>query len=257
MAKKDLSNKKFGKLVAIKNIGIAKKSGSCLWECLCDCGKTVIKQARHLSRSSSCGCSRYGKDLSNKKFGKLLAVKRIGIDKKSGMYLWECLCDCGKTVIKETRCITRSMSCGCSRRDPKPDRRIETEARALNRLYSDYKIRGIKKNKFEITKKDFAVLIKGDCFYCGDPPKERILCYRMRLSKNKEPVTLLCNGIDRLNSALGYSMNNVVSCCTICNRMKLDLGFEEFSNQAKKIYKNLNLKNINPPQSTSNTPAHC
>ena len=199
------------------------------------------------------------KDLSNKKFGKLVAIKNIGTDKKSGSCLWECLCDCGKTVIKQATylSLSRSISCGCSRYGPNPHRRIETETRALNRLYLSYKIRGIKKNKFEITKKDFAILIKGDCFYCGDSPKERIICYRMRSAKNKEPVTLLCNGIDRLDSALGYSMNNVVSCCTICNRMKLDLGFEEFSNQAKKIYKNLNLKTINSPQSTSNTLAHC
>jgi hypothetical protein len=268
-SRKDLSNKKFGKLLVIKHIGTHKKSGNCLWECLCDCGKTVIRQSNSITKASSCGCG-LRKDLSNKKFGKLLAIKEIGKHKDGG-YLWECLCDCGKTVIRKTRSICRSSSCGCASRENRLHKRIDTQTRALNHLYSSYKIRGTQiYNGFELTKKDFVILIKNNCFYCGSPPKERTVCYRnkyipkhllpigekqRRLAKNGEPITLICNGIDRLNSALGYFLDNVVSCCTICNRMKLDLGVEEFSNQVEKIYKNLNLKNINFPQNTSDTPA--
>jgi hypothetical protein len=36
------------------------------------------------------------------------------------------------------------------------------------------------------------------------------------------------NGIDRLDCAIGYQPNNVVSCCAICNRAKGDMPFEAF-----------------------------
>lgn len=54
---RDLTNQRFGRLVALKNVGKDKKY-SLLWECICDCGNTVVVSSRELSREhrKSCGC---------------------------------------------------------------------------------------------------------------------------------------------------------------------------------------------------------
>ena len=54
------------------------------------------------------------KDISGQKFGKLLVIKRIGIDKHKHT-TWLCKCDCGnEKIISKTNLIKGdSKSCGC------------------------------------------------------------------------------------------------------------------------------------------------
>lgn len=53
----DLTGKRFGRLIVIKENG-RTKSGSKLWLCQCDCGKSVIASQGNLKRGNtmSCGC---------------------------------------------------------------------------------------------------------------------------------------------------------------------------------------------------------
>lgn len=44
------------------------------------------------------------------------------------------------------------------------------------------------------------------------------------------------NGIDRLNSSIGYEVDNCVPCCYICNRAKAQLDDKTFLNHITKIY---------------------
>jgi hypothetical protein len=44
-------------------------------------------------------------------------------------------------------------------------------------------------------------------------------------------------GLDRINNALGYAIDNVVSCCTRCNMMKKNLGQSVFIQQCMLISK--------------------
>ena len=56
----------------------------------------------------------YFKDLSQKKFGNLVAVQSYGVN-KWGNHLWLCRCSCGKTKIVASGKLTsgRSTNCGC------------------------------------------------------------------------------------------------------------------------------------------------
>jgi len=45
---------------------------------------------------------------------------------------------------------------------------------------------------------------------------------------NHHECKFIYNGIDRIDSKLGYSADNVVSCCFFCNRAKMDRSFEDF-----------------------------
>lgn len=59
MQAKDITNKKFGRLTAIRRTDKRDKiTGSIIWECRCDCGNTIYAAANALQagNTTSCGC---------------------------------------------------------------------------------------------------------------------------------------------------------------------------------------------------------
>jgi len=54
------------------------------------------------------------RDITNQRFGRLIAIKLVGSDKKHGK-IWECICDCGKTYnCRSTPLLSgKTQSCGC------------------------------------------------------------------------------------------------------------------------------------------------
>jgi len=85
---------------------------------------------------------------------------------------------------------------------------------------------------FSITKEKAFVLHKSNCFYCGAPPSNTFT-YTTNTS-----VSFIYSGIDRINSDKGYTEDNVVACCKICNVMKNNLPLEEFLAHINSIYIN-------------------
>lgn len=120
---KDLSNQRFGRLIAKYPRNI-KKNGSIYWYCECDCGKSAEVLSRYLCSGStkSCGClkrdhvGRRIRDLTNQRFGRLTA-KYSTSKRKNGSTYWYCECDCGKgiEVLSRTLCSGKTQSCGCMR----------------------------------------------------------------------------------------------------------------------------------------------
>lgn len=58
-------------------------------------------------------------DLTGKRFGRLVAVKRHGETHKGEFAKWDCLCDCGNQKIVSSECLRygRTKSCGCMQRE--------------------------------------------------------------------------------------------------------------------------------------------
>ena len=84
----------------------------------------------------------------------------------------------------------------------------------LNRAFYSYQKESPKRNiEFHLTKEEFMEIIKQKCVYCGDISKEKQF-----------------NGIDRVDSNGHYTLDNCVSCCTLCNYIKhttpLDVFFQ-------------------------------
>ena len=54
----DLTNKKFGKLLVVKELKSRGNKGQIKWECRCDCGNkhTVTGESLRSGKSKSCGC---------------------------------------------------------------------------------------------------------------------------------------------------------------------------------------------------------
>ena len=58
-------------------------------------------------------------------------------------------------------------------------------------------------------------------------------------SGNYTDTPFLRNGIDRIDNNKGYTKENCVPCCDICNRIKMDLPYNVFIEHITKCYKNL------------------
>lgn len=99
---KDLTGQKFGSLTVIKDTG-ERKNRQVVWECECDCENhphiKVVGQALRSGHTTSCGCSRKGKnviDLTGQKFGFLTVIKQTKVDSQRKAW-WLCECECGNT----------------------------------------------------------------------------------------------------------------------------------------------------------------
>jgi hypothetical protein len=111
------------------------------------------------------------------------------------------------------------------------NRILKDNQAAINRVYKTY-IGGARTRdlEFDLSLEDFTKLIFKNCCYCGAKPKETKL-------KQAEDYyyTISYNGLDRLNSDLGYSLDNCVTCCSSCNYAKSDLTLEEFKVWQKQM----------------------
>ena len=110
------------------------------------------------------------------------------------------------------------------------------------RIYNYYSSRiiannneGVKKFKeWSLSLEDFSKLIHGNCAYCGSSPSEDNQWNNNSKRRTSDEIVKI-NGIDRVDSNKGYTIDNCVSCCTKCNRMKMDLPINEFLSHVKKI----------------------
>lgn len=199
--------------------------------CKCDCGKErevyryglIAENPRR--RSSSCGCKPRPdkqRDITNLVSGKLKAVKVVG--RKNGNILWECKCECGNTAILTTSKLLyrKQLSCGCTQYGAGT---LPKGQAAFNRVLDRYK-RGAKERglMFSLTKEQFYILTQQSCFYCDGKP--------IKIYYNKSVVmngNFSGNGVDRMNNKEGYTLDNSVPCCEICNRAKRAMSLDDFN----------------------------
>ena len=95
--------------------------------------------------------------------------------------------------------------------------RLEWGESSFNQLYRHYIIGAEKREySFNLTKEQFRILTKGDCHYCGAPPKRQFKV------GGKSYGFYIYNGVDRLDNSIGYEFSNCVPCCWPCNKTKGD-----------------------------------
>lgn len=109
----DLAGQRFGRLVAVE---VAQERPR-KWRCRCDCGNETSVLTRDLrnGNTKSCGCMRDDfEDLSGRRFGRLVAVERVG-SSPGGYSMWRCACDCGGEVTARSVSLKNgnTRSCGC------------------------------------------------------------------------------------------------------------------------------------------------
>lgn len=146
-------------------------------------------------------------------------------------------CDCGKelNVLLRNYLSGKSQSCGCTRRkfitSVKSMKRTFTKEE--NKKYSSYIKRAKDKQfQFEFTKDEFVSIINSPCVYCG--------------------ITKL-NGLDRIDSNMGYTKANVQPCCGECNMAKYTMTHEQYINFIKRVYNHISMKDLQRLQYASPT----
>ena len=188
----------------------------------------------------------------DKKYGMLSAIRPIGYKQygksKKYFFLWKC--DCGNEKEYPVREVLsgKCKSCRCLsyRHNPRGwtksrNPQMSSWKMLFKRYRSSAKHRDI---SFSIDINSFIEICSQNCWYCGSEPKkfnkwnEPNIRKKGRLftDSEREEYTILANGIDRINSTIGYWEPNIRPCCKNCNRAKMDLTEENFLNLIQKIY---------------------
>ena len=160
------------------------------------------------------------------RFGKLTADCYYYSDDRHRAF-WICSCDCGNDDVivlaaNLKRTTGSTTSCGCVRRLP-------NNGAEVGNIFFAYRARAKRRGCiWKLTKEFFESLVRKNCFYCGSEPSNV-----KTLRQTIEPF--IYNGVDRQDNTKGYTIDNVVTCCWICNRAKLDMPYEDYINWIERI----------------------
>ena len=243
---KDLTGKRFGKLIIVKLANERLSDNRITWICKCDCGKSIDRTSNYLkdnrTATHSCGCAvglkRRVKVEPGTVKGKLTVISDApdkvtpNGDRHS---MLKCKCNCGNEVNIQNAGFRRNKYLSCGK--PICKRQTSDEDMLTNKKYKDYKHGAKKRNySFNLSKDKVKELILDNCHYCGCKP------YNTYKNSKEDNTEYKYNGIDRVDNDIGYENYNVVSCCGRCNIMKMTLHKDEFIEHLRKIVENLDDK---------------
>lgn len=187
------------------------------------------------------------KNIIGNKYGRLTVIKMLDEKGNHGQLKYLCKCDCGKShiVTGESLRSGKSKSCGCLKKEfiekNKFKRNMDRENAMLKVQYSHIKRRNTSKGFVDIISfNDFCKLSMMKCYYC-DAEYSRVIEDRYCEMKEKGKISdtiLKINGLDRVDSSKGYTIDNVVPCCVTCNTAKNKMTQKEFKEWIKTVYEN-------------------
>ena len=247
----DLTGKVFGRWTVLGYSHFTR--GMTYWSCRCECGteKKVYGKSLLSGRSTSCGCLRKP-NLLGKRFGRWLVLKDAGFKPsacgKYNHHYWLCRCDCGteKEANQGGLLHGHSNSCGCYARDLLFERntkeKLPSGVAAFNALLGRYRWHAENRGfEFSLSKEKVLELTQSNCKYCDLKPLQ---CYKINSGEK-----YIYNGIDRVNNTLGYTDENSVPCCKVCNLAKRTLTLEQFTAWIARLVKVYKLKETVTTQS--------
>ena len=216
------------------------KSGSKgYWNCKCSCGESVVKGAPRLMRALS---------------GYVSTPKYCSIDCK--LRNETLVCDCGNKTsvpvfranrirksVGEWRCKPCAMKvAGLKNRGRIASNRLPNAGGGFNSLFNVYAKRAREQNlAFNFSKELFSSMTKCVCHYCGSEPTAEKWA-NGDTGKRAGIPPYIYNGIDRIDSNKGYEVGNILTCCKVCNYMKLDHSYDFFMGHIEKINAHMAVK---------------
>jgi hypothetical protein len=146
-------------------------------------------------------------NIEGKKFGRLLALKRHHVTQEGSF--WECICDCGNIKVVRLRCLNRgtTRSCGCLQIELTKKKHCK---RPFESQYNSFYNKNIKRGmNISLSYEDFLEFTNiNKCHYCN-----RYVHWSSYWTREGG----YRYNLDRKNNKLGYSKDNCVVCCRICN----------------------------------------
>lgn len=177
-------------------------------------------------------------DIVGKLFTNLTVIKYLDSasrlveakDRKRYTHYYLCKCSCGNEKISTRLSLltNNTKSCGCLTiiRNKSKSKGLST---LYNNLYNQNKANSKRRNiLFEIDKETHYKLVIDRCHYCNHSGRNTFKSINSNLFINY-------NGIDRIDSGIGYINTNVVTCCYICNRAKMNMNYLDFIEYLKEV----------------------
>lgn len=198
-------------------------------------------------------------------FGRLTIIdildEKYSIKGKTRGVFCLCRCKCGnmKKLPVQNILYKNTRSCGCLRREQAAinianvpttkgmkygktkARRQDRDRVIFNTILSKTRLNCAVRRKleFSIGLDDFIVLSKSNCYYCGSEPANTC--------KYNTGEVVKYSGLDRKDNSLGYTKENAVPCCHICNRAKSDMKTNDFTAWINRLTTHINaMDNRNP-----------
>lgn len=200
---------------------VKARSGAAHYEVVvkCVCGnirysrKFMLEAGKH----TSCGCRGNPPIKEFDRFGNWTVIKQSDPSSKR---MYDCACICGTEKAVQTSDLRSGKSRGCQSCAKNTPRGVRGLGYVPFRaIYNQYKRNSEKAGReFTLTFEEAKGLFSSDCHYCLSPPSRRC----------KGKHELWYNGIDRVDNTAGYTIGNVVSCCTNCNFAKGVRTYSEY-----------------------------
>jgi len=166
-------------------------------------------------------------DLTGRTFGRLTVLERAEND-KGRQTRWRCQCKCGETTtVRGARLRSgKTRSCGCLALEASRKLGLASVLpngdAGFNTVFARYKRNAKRRGLvFDLSAEEFRSLTRERCTYCHCKTK----AVEQRCPNS---ICFTYNGIERIDSDLGYTVENCVPCCWPCNRAKGSLSLEAF-----------------------------
>jgi len=156
-------------------------------------------------------------------------------------------CKCGKKWGVQLGNILNGNTICCGKNPCRTYKSLSEEKRdpevGYKALLYTYKKHAKERNlSFDLNYDLFKSLLNKNCHYCGVIPKQIYKLCKKGTDIVRSGIPIVYNGIDRIDSKKNYTEDNVVSCCKVCNRAKMDMTYSDFLEWSSNLYNNL-LKN--------------
>lgn len=151
------------------------------------------------------------------------------------------LCDCGATVtdinistlygVSDKRPVTECRRCSYIRRGH--NMRSNSEAPNKKKVFLAYK-NNAKRRKIHwgLLEQEFYDIVCLPCVYCRSTKQS----FLNPSKQNPGSLVFRYTGVDRIDSDGGYTLDNINSCCKICNNAKSTMSELDFLNWIEKVY---------------------
>ena len=171
-------------------------------------------------------------DLTGQTFGFLTVVRITNKRNSTNKLLWECVCTCtrntcAKVIFVPYQPLILGLTTSCQWHQH--DRAIHP---AIRLYFSQVRSRAAhRKYTFELTLRQFINAVKLPCHYCNSNNDIKLIHNRTKR------WALRANGIDRWDNCLGYTVENSVPCCWLCNQLKRAMTAQEYIDHCKNVAK--------------------